>query len=150
MFKRLLIAVFIIFIAQQSYAKEIAIKITPVKEYSTANLTPKEGDYIKFLTTEDSGGIKAGTPVTGLLTERSENGFGGKVASLYIEQFKINGKKMDGIVYKKGNPHEIYFEYFDFIFALPLKVFDPSCSYVRGGEAFLKPNVDIFTLYLKE
>lgn len=150
MFKRLLTAIFIIFIAQQSYAKEIPVKITPAKKYSTTNITPKEGDYVKFVTTENINGIKAGTPVIGILSERSENGFGGKTAELYIEQFKINDKNLNGIVYKKGNPHEIYFEYFDNILALPLKIFDDSCSYIRGGEAFLKPNIDIFTLYLKE
>lgn len=150
MYKKLFIAILLFFITQQVYAKEIEIKITPQKEYSTAHQTPKTGDYLNFVVTEDSSKIKAGTIVTGLLTDRIENGFGGKPAELYIEQFKIDDIKLEGIVYKKGNMHKIYFDYFDNIFALPLKIFDSSCSYVRGGEVFLKPNVDIFTLYLKE
>ena len=150
MYRKLLILILLIFISQQAFAKEIPIKITPAKEYSTTNTYPKEGDYLTFVTVEDADEIKAGTPLKGLLTERVENGFGGKVASLYVEQFKINSKKLNGIVYKKGNPHEVYFEYFDNVMALPLKLFDDSCSYVRGGEAFLKPRSDIFTLYLKD
>ena len=150
MFKKLLIAILLFFITQQVYANEVEIKVTPVKTYSTINPTPKEGDFIEFVTVGDCGNIKAGSSVSGLLTKRVENAFGGKPAELYIEQFKINGKKLDGIVYKKGSQHEVYFEYFDNILALPLKIFDNSCSYVRGGEAFLKPNIDVFTLYLKD
>ena len=57
---------------------------------------------------------------------------------------------MSGVIYQKGNEHQVYFEYFDWIFSLPLKIFSPENSFVRGGEAFLKPDKDIFTLYLKE
>ena len=142
--------IFLLLIFQQAFALETALKITPAKFYSTCNLTPKEGDYLEFKTIEDVGNIKSGTSVTGLLTERKENGFSGKVASFYVEQFKINGKNLDGVIYQKGNEHSVYYEYFDWIFSLPLKIFSPENSFVRGGEAFLRPDKDVFTLYLKE
>jgi len=143
-----LIFLFIMF--HQAFALETTVKITPAKFYSTCNSIPKEGDYLEFKTIEDVGNIKSGTSVTGLLTERKENGFSGKVASFYVEQFKINGKNLNGVIYQKGNEHQTYYEYFDWIFSLPLKIFSPENSFVRGGEAFLKPDKDIFTLYLKE
>ncbi|MBR1681343.1 hypothetical protein IJ707_06100 [bacterium] len=148
MLKRICL-IFILLVTQQVLAADIAVKITPVQEYSTCKPVPKEGDFIDFITVEDVNGIKAGTPLTGLLTERKENGFSGEVASLYIEQFKINGKDLSGIIYQKGNQHAIYFEYFDWLVSLPIKIFNPSNSFIRGGEAFLKPNTDVYTLYLK-
>ena len=149
MFKNICLIIALLF-CQQVFASELAIKITPAKFYSTCQNTLREGDLVYFVTVEDTKNTKAGTPVTGLLTERKENGFSGEVASLYIEQFKIDGKNLDGIIYQKGNPHTVYFEYYDWLFALPLKIFNSTASYVRGGEAFLRPNQDIFTLYLKE
>ena len=140
----------LLLIFQQAFALETVVKITPAKFYSTCNSNPKEGDYLDFITLEDVGSFKAGTKVTGLLTERKENGFSCKVASFYIEQFKINGKNLSGVIYQKGNEHQVYFEYFDWIFSLPLKIFSPENSFVRGGEAFLRPDKDVFTLYLKE
>lgn len=149
MHKQICIIIAFLF-CQQVFASEIAIKVTPVKLYSTCQTDIQEGDLLEFKTVETVANIKAGTKVTGLLTERKENGFSGNVASLYIEQFKINGKNLNGIIYQKGNPHNVYFEYFDWLFALPLKIFNSTASYVRGGEAFLRPNKDIFTLYLKD
>ncbi|MBR1942906.1 hypothetical protein IJ843_04145 [bacterium] len=149
MFKRICL-LFLILCFQQVFAAETTIKITPAKVYSTCQKTPQEGDILEFVTVEDIGNIKKGTLVTGLLTERVENGFSGQVASLYVEQFKVNGKKINGILYQKGNPHEVYFQYYDWLCALPLKIFNPEGSYVRGGEAFLKPNKDIFTMYLED
>ena len=119
-------------------AVETAVKITPKQVYSTSKAYPQEGDYIEFVTVEDIAGIKKGTVVTGLLTEKTENNFEGKIGSFYIEQFKINGKNLDGIIYQKGNPHALFLEH---IF---------NSMWVRGGEAFLVPDKDIFTLYLKE
>lgn len=139
-----------IFFMTQSFVFASEIQITPVIKYSTCKQNPKEGDYIEFVTVNDAENIKAGTKVLGLLTERKENGFSGQVASFYIEQFKVNGKNLDGIIYQKGNNHKVYFEYYDWIFSLPLKIFNPEFSFVRGGEAFLRPNEDIFTLYLKD
>lgn len=149
MLKRICLIIALLF-CQQVFASELAIKITPAKEYSTCNNKIKEGDFLEFKTIEDIEQIEAGTIVTGLLTERKENGFSSNVASLYIEQFKINGKNLDGIIYQKGNEHPVYYEYFDWLFSLPLKIFSSENSFVRGGEAFLKPNKDVFTLYLKE
>jgi len=141
--------ILILLVTPQVFAADIAVKITPTQEYSTCNPVPKEGDFIDFIVVEDVNEIKAGTLVKGLLTERIENGFSGDVASLYIEQFKVNGKNLSGIIYQKGNPHAIYFEYFDWIVSLPIKIFNPSNSFIRGGEAFLRPNADVYTLYLK-
>lgn len=119
-------------------AIETAIKVTPKQVYSTCKPYPKEGDYIEFLTVEDKSGIKKGTLVQGLLTERIENDFEGKVGSFYIEQFKVNGKNLNGIIYQKGNPHALFLDNI------------LSSMWVRGGEAFLIPNKHIFTLYLKD
>lgn len=149
MFQRICLIIALLFY-QQVFASEIAIKITPAKLYTTCNNEIKEGDFLEFKTVEDAEQIKAGTVVTGLLTERKENGFSCEVASLYIEQFRVNGKILDGIIYQKGNEHPIYFEYFDWLFSMPLKIFSPENSFIRGGEAFLRPDKDIFTLYLKE
>jgi len=148
--KRICLTLVLLTLTQQVFAKEIAIKVTPAKLYSTCNIYPQEGDLIEFVTIENVDDIKAGTSVIGLLTERIENGFSANVASLYVEQFKINNKNLNGIIYQKGNQHDIYFEYFDWLVSIPIKIFNPSSSFVRGGEAFLKPNKDIFTLYLKE
>lgn len=149
MFKRICL-ILLLLVFQQAFAVETILKVTPAKFYSTCNSIPKEGDYLEFKTIEDTENIKAGTTVTGLLTERKENGFSGEVGSFYIEQFKINGKDLNGIIYQKGNEHPIYYEYFDWLFSIALKIFSPENSFVRGGEAFLKPDKDIFTLYLKE
>ena len=149
MLKRICL-IFLLLVFQQAFAVETVVKITPAMQYSTCQTLPKEGDYIEFKTIEDTENIKAGTTVTGLLTERKENGFSGKVGSFYIEQFKVNGKNLNGVIYQKGNEHPIYYEYFDGLFSLPLKIFSPENSFVRGGEAFLRPNKDVFTLYLKE
>ena len=119
-------------------AVETAIKVTPKQFYSTCNSFPKEGDYIEFVTIEEKVGIPKGTVVKGLLTERVENDFEGKIGSFYIEQFKINNKNLNGIIYQKGNPHLFFLEH---IF---------NSMWTRGGEAFLRPNKDIFTLYIKD
>lgn len=149
MFKKICLII-VLLLCQQTFAVEIPIKITPAKEYSTCKNQPKEGDFLYFVTIEDTKEIKAGTEVVGLLTERKENGFSSDVASFYVEQFKIDKKNLNGIVYKKGNEHSLYFEYFDWLVSIPLKIFSPENSFVRGGEAFLIPHKDVFTLYLKD
>ena len=152
MFKKIFFLITLLLLTQQVFASEFEIKITPKKEYSTCKNYPQVGDYLDFVIVEDVAGIKAGTLVQGLLTEKEDNGFAGKVATLYVEQFKVNGKDLSGTIYQKGNTHSIYFNYFDWIFALPIKLLllDNEVSYVRGGEAFLIPQKDLFTLYLKD
>lgn len=151
MFKKILLVLsFLILFSQNVIANEISVKITPKIKYSTCNKLPQVGDFMEFVTVENVQGIPKGTTVQGLLTEKEDNGFSGKIASYYIEQFKLNGKNLSGIVYVKGNEHPIYFNYFDWLVAFPMKIFDVSLSYVRGGEAFLIPQKDIFTLYLKD
>lgn len=152
MFKKVFFLIALLFFAQQVFANEVVVKVTPKIKYSTCKNIPQVGDFIDFVTTEDVAGIKKGTLVQGLLTEKEDNGFAGKVASYYIEQFKVNGKNLSGTIYQKGNPHQIYFDYFDWLFAFPVKLLflDETLSYVRGGEAFLIPEKDVFTLYLKD
>lgn len=145
MFKRLFAIFILLFCTQQVFAKEIAIQITPAHVYKTSNNGIKEGDFIEFVTVDDVANFKKGTTVIGLVTEVVENGFGGRVATVYIEQFKLNkNKNLKGIVYQKGNTHPIFFEYFG-------NVDDSSLGFspIRGGEAFLRPHKDIFTLYLE-
>ena len=145
MFKRLFVVLILIFCTQQVFAKEVAVQITPARDYKTSNNGIKEGDFIDFVTINDVANFKKGTPVKGLVTEVVENGFGGKVATVYIEQFKLNeNKNLKGIIYQKGNTHPIFFEYFGNVDGSSLG-FSP----IRGGEAFLRPNKDIFTLYLE-
>lgn len=127
-----------ILITMPVLAVETAIKVTPKQKYSTSKQYPKEGDYIEFVTVEETAEIQKETLVKGLLTKRIENDFEGKVGSFYIEQFKLNDKNLNGIIYQKGNPHALFLE----------NVFNS--MWVRGGEAFLKPNKHVFTLYLKE
>ncbi len=126
-----------IFANQICYAQDIAIKITPKYKYTTSTLALQEGDYLEFKVVEDVGDIKKDTIVTGLLTERCENGFEGKVGSLYVEQLKMGNKSLNGVIYQKGNPHELFLEHFF------------SSIWVRGGEAFLIPDKDVFTVYLR-
>lgn len=152
MFKKIFFLITLLLLTQQVFASEFEVKITPKMEYSTCKNFPQVGDYLDFVTVDDVAGIKAGTLVQGLLTEKEDNGFAGKVATLYIEQFKVNGKNLTGTIYQKGNPHSIYFDYFDWLVAFPIKLLflDETLSYVRGGEAFLIPEKDVFTLYLKD
>lgn len=136
--KSVLLIIAFFLVTMPVFAVETAIKVTPKQNYSTCQSYPKEGDYIEFITIEDTAGIPKGTVVKGLLTERVENDFEGKVGSFYIEQFKMNGKNLNGIIYQKGNPHALFLEH-----VLSLMI-------IRGGEAFLRPNKDIFTLYIKD
>ena len=145
MFKRLFAIFILLFCTQQVFAKEIAVQITPAHVYKTSNNGIKEGDFIEFVTVDDVANFKKGTTVIGLVTEVVNNGFGGKFATVYIEQFTLQGKKLDGIIYQKGNNHPIFFEYFSGVDGQSLG-FSP----FRGGEAFLRPNKDIYTVYLKD
>lgn len=144
MLKRIFAILVLTFCTQQVFANEVALQITPAKEYKTSNNGIKEGDTLEFVTVNCVSNIKKGTSISGLVTEVKENGFGGRVATVYIEQFKVNNKPLKGIIYKKGNPHPIFFEYFG-------NVDDSSLGFspIRGGEVFLRPNKDIFTLYLE-
>ena len=143
--KKLFALLILLLFTKVSFAQEIPVQITPVKEYKTTNNSIKEGDTLKFVLVNDVKTFKKGTEVTGLVTEVVNNGFGGKFATVYIEQFTLQGKKLDGIIYQKGNNHPIFFEYFSGVDGQSLG-FSP----FRGGEAFLRPNKDIYTLYLKD
>ena len=138
MLKHFIVILILSLIIMPVYAVETAVKVTPKQKYSTSKPYPKEGDYLEFVTVEENIKIPKGTLVKGLLSNRVENDFEGKVGSFYIEQFKVNGKSLNGIIYQKGNPHSLFLEH----------VF--SSVWIRGGEAFLRPNKDIFTLYIKD
>ena len=150
MFKKIFL-IALLLILQPVFAAETAIEVTPKQKYSTCAKFPQVGDFLDFVTVQDVKGYKKGTLVQGLVTERQENGFSGRVGTLYVEQFKINGKNLNGNIYQKGNNHPVYFEYYDWLIGIFAKILiDKEASYVRGGEAFLRPNKDIFTLYLKD
>lgn len=145
MLKKLAFLSLVLIFAQTIYAQEVAIQITPTKVYKTSNNSVKEGDYLDFVVVNDAGNLKKGSKVIGLVTEVTENGFAGRVATVYIEQFKTEtNKNLKGIIYQKGNNHPIFFEYFSGVNSNGLG-FSP----FRGGEAFLVPNKDIYTLYLE-
>ena len=145
MLKRLIPTLVLIFCTQQVFAEEVAIQITPEKEYKTSNNSIKEGDFLNFVLVNDVKNYKKGDVVVGLASEVENNGFGGKPATVYLEQFSIKGKPLRGIIYQKGNNHPIFFEYFSGADSQSLG-FSP----IRGGEVFFKPNKDIYTLYLKD
>lgn len=144
MLKKILLAISLIIFANQVFA-ETPVQITPAKEYKTSNNSIKEGDTLNFVLINEVKNYKKGTPVTGLVTEVVNNGFGGKIATVYVEQFKLENKSLNGIIYQKGNNHPIFFEYFSGADGQSLG-FSP----FRGGEVFFRPNKDIFTLYLKD
>ncbi len=151
MYKKVLLSIIFICCSTVVFAQEIAVSITPAEIYTTCKNSPKEGDFLNFVTTKDVLNIKKGTPVQGLLTERTENGFSGQIATLYVEQFKLNKTPLKGIIYQKGNIHPIYFEYFDvFTFGILSLISGDQVSLVRGGEAFLIPEKNVYTLYLEQ
>ena len=137
--------------AQVSIAKEIAVKISPIKEIKTSTPELQEGDTIYFEVVDDvfvnsKLYIKAGEQVTGIVTTLEENGFVCKEAVVYAEDFKtknINHKTehLKGLIYRHGNTHWMFGQFFNEPDNNLIKVF-------RGGEVFIKPE-ETFTMYLE-
>ena len=127
---------------QAGLAKEYFIKIKPSKYITTSNVSLKEADYVDFTVVEDvitpNYRFVKGDTVTGLITNLKDNEFWVQPASLYIEGFKTqDGKSLKGVVYKKGNDHNLVF---DVIFIAP----------VRGGEVQMNPDKDTFILSVED
>jgi len=124
-------------------AGEIPVEVTPVSKITTGNKILQEGDFVEFKLTKDAGGLKKGELVTGIVTSIEPNGFMGKAAFLSIEGFRLNesGQKLGGGVLLSGNEHNQVMEFKDHLL-LPT-------MYVRGGEITLRPDKDIFILYLE-
>lgn len=149
MLKKLTQVVLIFFmLAGATSAREIPIKISAGHKISTSTGKMQEGDTLTLQTTQDfyQGGtlyIKKGSPVSGLITSLVDNDFTCQEASIFAENFKVknvNGKdvKLKGIVYKKGRNHWMYTQFLPGIYV-----------FIRGGEAQILPQKDIFTLYLE-
>ncbi len=140
--------IFIQIFSVEAFAKTIAIKLTPDTIISTSKDKYQEGDNITLKTTEDIFNnknliIKKGTIAEGLITSLKPNDFVSVPAEIYAEQFKIkdiNGKilHLNGIIDKKGRDHHLFNQFLPFII-----------GFERGGEVFITPNKDIFTLYLE-
>lgn len=128
-------------------AREIPVKIKPIHKITTSNLDLKEGDCLEFATSEDiyinsKTKIEKGQMVYADVTALEDNGFLVQPASLYIENFRTNDThnnaiKLKGLIYKTGNDHHIFTDFF---------VFDV----LRGGEVQIKPEKDEFTIYFED
>ncbi|MDD3436653.1 MAG: hypothetical protein PHC64_05830 [Candidatus Gastranaerophilales bacterium] len=148
MFKKFFVFILLFFSSQIVFAKEIPVKIKTLEKISTSNPQLQEGDTISLTTAQNvyvnsKLYIKSGTPVVGVITNLTENGFTCKEASIYAETFKvknIEGKKvpLKGIVFKSGRDHHLFTQFLPGFY-----------EFIRGGEAMILPNKDTFTLYLE-
>lgn|SRR5574344_460815 len=131
-----------------AFSEEIPVKLTSKQLISTSKGTLHEGDYINLVSVKDvySGSkllIKQGAVATGLVTSLVDNDFCSVPAQIYAEQFRIknvSGRTVDlnGIVVKKGRNHFMFNQFIPFVI-----------NFERGGEAFIYPSKDIFTLYVE-
>ncbi|MDD3238430.1 MAG: hypothetical protein PHV37_10090 [Candidatus Gastranaerophilales bacterium] len=133
-----------IFLAQPAFSKDIPVLLSPEVTLSTTSDVPQEGDIIKFkvkqTVTYKNLTINKNAVASGMLASREENDYYGKVASLYIDQLRVCGSngesiKLKGVILKKGNDHPNLSDWGFFL--------------IRGGEAFLRPKKDIFTVFLE-
>ena len=65
--KKLFALLILLLFTQVSFAQEIPVQITPVKEYKTTNNSIKEGDTLKFVLVNDVKTFKKGTGLQDLL-----------------------------------------------------------------------------------
>lgn len=145
--KNLILLIVFIFVAQSAFAQEIPVRIKPLKKITTSNIDLKEGDEVDFVIVEDvlinsKTHIKAGEPVTGIITTIEENNILAKPAKLYIENIKtknIDGQRVNlkGLVYKSGNDHNEIMEFLN-------------PEIVRGGEVQILPKKDEFIVYISQ
>ena len=122
-------------------AAEIAVEITPVLEITTCKDKIQEGDYVNFKVLKDRSPLKRGDIVTGIVTSVEDNGFYGKEASVLVENLTCGKVKLKGNVYGSGELDRRYKDWGEQGFCLWLW---------RGGEVHLKPNKNIFTVYMEE
>lgn len=133
-----------------TFAKEIEVKIKPTQKVTSAKIKLMEGDVVNFEIVSPKPLV--GKKVTGMVTSLNANNWASEEATLLIENFKLeDGRKLNGLVYKKGNPHNeslnLAIGFLQFLgFHTSQAGF---MGVVRGGEAQLK-NKNEFTLYLEE
>lgn len=156
MLKKILLLFFLLFtINNLAYPKDIPVQLEAASKISTSNVKMQEGDNLNLVVAEDVylGSkiyIKKGTNAIGVITSLVNNGFTCQEASIYAESFRvktIDGKtvKLKGIVHKEGRNHSLMTQYMPLIPKyLPIGYF-----LIRGGEAEILPQKDIFTLYLE-
>lgn len=147
MIKRITLIIFSLLITQVAFSKEIAVKIKPAYKISTSNLNLREGDTLDFVVSEDVYvnsriHLKKGQKVQADVTSLEDNGFLVQPAKIYIENFRTltsqnNQIKLKGIIYKTGNDHHMFTEFFVF-------------EVLRGGEVHILPGKDEFTIYAED
>jgi hypothetical protein len=128
--------------------QEYPIEIKPIYKITTSNSLIQEGDKVEFEILNDSKlgnlNLLQGQKVHATLICREENSFLGKPASLYFDNFyTLNGTKkikFKGILYRQGTAHDIASGFLTEIFA----------SFIRGGEAQIKPNKHKLTIFVEE
>ena len=122
-------------------AAEITVEITPASEITTCGDKLQEGDYVNFKVVKDRFPLKSGDIVTGIVTTVEDNGFYGKEACVLVENLTCGKVKLKGNVYGSGELNRRYKDWGEQGFRLWLW---------RGGEVHLKPNKNIFTVYMEE
>lgn len=143
MFKKFL-ALGLLIIGSSATASEFLIKVTPAEKITTADDKIQEGDEVQFqVVSSTSPKIKKGEKVSGYITYYENNGFGGREATISIEQFRsASGTELNGTVFAKGNQHNQLMEFNETTLIPPL--------WTRGGEVTLFPEKDVFLLYLEK
>ena len=144
----ILLAIFFMF-NHPCFAQNVEVKILPAVKVTTSNRSLMEGDVARFTVSNDvyKGSkllIKKGEKVEGVITKITPNDFYSIPATVYIENFKtktVDGKqlKLTGFIDKSGNPHEMIMELITLV-----------ANVVRGGEVQIKPEKDVYTLFLGE
>lgn len=142
---RIILTIFLLFLPLISFSNEIPVKIKPVKKITTSNTKLMEGDLVDFEISQDvivnsNISLKQGQKVQGCITSIENNDFEGQPAKIYIENFTTTDDKLikfKGIIYRSGNEHASLVELFG-----PLGL--------RGGEVQIKPEKDVFTIYIEE
>lgn len=148
MFKKFMLIAIIFILGQSVFAKSIPVQIKPADKISTAGSKVQEGDVVDFVVLNDVYKnsklyLYGGEKVLGTITSLKSNNFLYEPAEIYIENFSTidtTGKsvKLDGIIYKKGNDFSMITQFIPF-----------PCFALKGGQARLRPNKDVFTLYLE-
>ncbi len=139
-----LIILALILSANITFADNILVKVTPTQTISTAKKNSlTEGDTVNFRVIQDTKILKQDDIVTGIVTSIENNGFAGKEAQVVIENFKCNGKSLDGEIYLHGNVHKKLNDFVD-------GTISEFTMWMRGGEVIVKPNEQEFLLYIKD
>lgn len=143
----LILAVVSLINFSECFAKDIPVKIKPEYKITTSSVNLTEGDNVDFIISEDvflnsKLYLKKGQKISGCVTHLQPNGFLAEPATIYIENFKTNDSggsptNLKGVVYKEGNDHHVFTEFFFF-------------ETLRGGEVQIKPEKDEFMLYVEE